>query len=51
MTDPQPTVVELLARGYTREQITAWQAAIADDTPQPDQPEEGRERLTRRRKT
>lgn len=34
----QPTVVELLARGYTREQIQAWQAQLeeADQPPQPE---------------
>lgn len=47
MTDPQPSVVELLARGYTREQIADWQAQIAEqqaDTAEP-------KRASSRRKT
>lgn len=30
------SVIELLARGYTREQINAWQAAVNDPDPQPE---------------
>lgn len=47
MTDPQPSVVELLARGYTREQIAAWQAAVC--APEPEKPET--KRVQSRRKT
>lgn len=32
----QPTVVELLARGYTREQIAEWQAAVAAAPAEPE---------------
>lgn len=39
-------IVQLLARGYTREQIAAWQAAVAEqdtdqaDAAEPAEPEE-----------
>jgi hypothetical protein len=41
--------MELLARGYTREQIAAWQAAITDTT-EPTSGTTETKRVTRRRK-
>lgn len=32
----QPTVVEMLARGYTRGQIAEWQAAVAAAPAEPE---------------
>lgn len=48
MTDPTP--VELLARGYTREQISAWQTAVVDDETPGEDDEDTKSGAGRRRK-